>query len=591
MKKRNRMLAILLAFTMVLTFMPMLAFAEGEDADADPQATEATVEETDAEALEEMVNVVEEQTAEEQVELTYDAKEAETPVPTKGVFHHVGDLWGWAGDNQIEDNGQWFGDDNSPNSVDVTFSNGETKTYIVNRDETSYFLNGDTSKEEVHFHWDYNVRLKEGKNTVDFFMDGENGDYKIGTVEITGVKSKTEKLVYTQAKPLEAELTEWGYADYMGEGDDYMAQFEGDTVQVKAYAVVESDNGDSETPSISYVPYEAIYKCKKQAIDEGDAFYGFFLEKLISGEFANPTLEIRFWDDQEESPWKAGSTHEVTATYEGFEADKKLVVKVTGNAAPHAHVAGNVENVVVTEATCTKAGSYDEVTYCKECGQEMSRVRKTSNALGHSIHKIAAKAATCQETGVKAHYECQNCGGMFKDAKGKKTTTVKALTIKKKKHNLKKKSGEYLKSAATCTKPAVYYYSCTMCGSKGTKTYKSGKALGHKFENSVTKATPTKNGSIGQKCTVCGKKGKGKVIPKASKIAVVKKYKKKGVPAAALAGGAFIEIKNAKGKKIAASEYDIVFNNNEEAGKGSATITFKGDNYEGSKVVSYKIVK
>ena len=107
----------------------------------------------------------------------------------------------------------------------------------------------------------------------------------------------------------------------------------------------------------------------------------------------------------------------------------------------------------------------------------------------------------------------------------------------------------------------------------------------------MTKATPTRNGSIGQKCTVCGKKGKGKVIPKASKIAVVKRYKKKGVPAAALAGGAFIEVKNAKGKKIAASEYDIAFNNNEEAGTGSATITCKGDNYEGSKVVSYKIVK
>ena len=42
MKKMNRIIAIMLAFTMVLTFMPMLAFAEGEQADAELQATELT---------------------------------------------------------------------------------------------------------------------------------------------------------------------------------------------------------------------------------------------------------------------------------------------------------------------------------------------------------------------------------------------------------------------------------------------------------------------------------------------------------------------------------------------------------------------
>ncbi|MBR1986531.1 MAG: leucine-rich repeat domain-containing protein [Mogibacterium sp.] len=215
-----------------------------------------------------------------------------------------------------------------------------------------------------------------------------------------------------------------------------------------------------------------------------------------------------------------------------------------------------------------------------------------SHSCAGNIKKVST-AATCQAAGMKKHYECTVCHKMYKDAKGTKALTkkqIKKLKLKKKKHSFKKKSGEYLKSAATCTKPAIYYYTCKMCGQKGKKTYKSGKALGHKYENSVTKATPAKNGSIGQKCTVCGKKGKGKVIPKASKIAVVKKYKKKGVPTAAL-GGAFIEVRNAKGKKIAASEYDIAFSNDVEAGKGSATITFKGDNYEGSKVVSYKIVK
>ncbi len=50
-------------------------------------------------------------------------------------------------------------------------------------------------------------------------------------------------------------------------------------------------------------------------------------------------------------------------------------------------------------------------------------------------------------------------------------------------------SDQYLVSEATCTQPAVYYYSCE-CGVAGTDTFMYGEALGHKYENGV--------------CTVCG---------------------------------------------------------------------------------------
>ena len=36
-----------------------------------------------------------------------------------------------------------------------------------------------------------------------------------------------------------------------------------------------------------------------------------------------------------------------------------------------------------------------------------------------------------------------------------------------------------LKSAATCTSPAVYYQSCSTCGAQGTETFTNGKPLGH----------------------------------------------------------------------------------------------------------------
>lgn len=46
-------------------------------------------------------------------------------------------------------------------------------------------------------------------------------------------------------------------------------------------------------------------------------------------------------------------------------------------------------------------------------------------------------------------------------------------------------SDSYLKTAATCTTPAVYYKSCKLCGAKGTETFTSGNPLGHDFSNNA----------------------------------------------------------------------------------------------------------
>lgn len=46
-------------------------------------------------------------------------------------------------------------------------------------------------------------------------------------------------------------------------------------------------------------------------------------------------------------------------------------------------------------------------------------------------------------------------------------------------------SDSYLKTAATCTAPTVYYKSCKLCGAKGTETFTSGNPLGHDFSNNA----------------------------------------------------------------------------------------------------------
>ena len=69
-------------------------------------------------------------------------------------------------------------------------------------------------------------------------------------------------------------------------------------------------------------------------------------------------------------------------------------------ALGHKSAAAVQENV--TSATCTTAGSYDEVVKCSVCGEEISRESKTIDALGHTPAAAVqenVKAATCYSAG------------------------------------------------------------------------------------------------------------------------------------------------------------------------------------------------
>ena len=61
---------------------------------------------------------------------------------------------------------------------------------------------------------------------------------------------------------------------------------------------------------------------------------------------------------------------------------------------------------------------------------------------------------------------------------------------------------KYRKSAADCTHPAVYYFSCA-CGEVGAQTFEDGTALGHNFGagNVTTQPTCTSQGIMTYKCT------------------------------------------------------------------------------------------
>ena len=74
----------------------------------------------------------------------------------------------------------------------------------------------------------------------------------------------------------------------------------------------------------------------------------------------------------------------------------------------HSPKAAVIENDVAP--TCTTVGSYDNVTYCGTCNQELSRESKIASATGHS-HDAVATAPTCTESGYTT-YTC-HCGDTY----------------------------------------------------------------------------------------------------------------------------------------------------------------------------------
>ena len=167
---------------------------------------------------------------------------------------------------------------------------------------------------------------------------------------------------------------------------------------------------------------------------------------------------------------------------------------------------------------------------------------------GHTLTAVPEVPATCEETGVKAHWVCSVCGKLFSDAEGKNETTLEALTISTLGHDYGEAAWtwtgyESAKATFTCSRDASHVEEVTAavtseittpasCESTGVRTYTAtvtfqGKnytdtctetlpALGHKTQLVGAKtATCTEDGYTGDEvCTVCQEVvKKGEVIP------------------------------------------------------------------------------
>ena len=111
--------------------------------------------------------------------------------------------------------------------------------------------------------------------------------------------------------------------------------------------------------------------------------------------------------------------------------------------------------------------------------------------------KYLKSAATCTKA-AEYYYSCE-CGE-------KGTATFTSGNPKGHKYNQKKTASKYLKSVATCTEPAIYYYSCE-CGAYNPEhVFSSGNPLGHDMDEGtvIKEATLTEYGTKIYQCKHSG---------------------------------------------------------------------------------------
>ena len=153
---------------------------------------------------------------------------------------------------------------------------------------------------------------------------------------------------------------------------------------------------------------------------------------------------------------------------------------------------------LVSAANCTQASTY--YYSCSVCGEKGMTTFASGDPLGHSFTNYSSNNdATCTQDGTKTA-TCDRC------------TATSTVTDEGSKlpHTFDKQeaTSDYLATAATCTQAATYYYSCSVCGEKGTTIFASGDPIEHTYGTLIAKvdATCTATGTKAHyTCSVCNK--------------------------------------------------------------------------------------
>lgn len=178
------------------------------------------------------------------------------------------------------------------------------------------------------------------------------------------------------------------------------------------------------------------------------------------------------------------------------------------------------EAVAKQPASCDKTGmeAHYRCVACDELYRDPSGVTPVNKEsltipYAHDMLEVPEKAATETEPGTKAHFQCKLCDRLFADEAGAQSTTMDALTIPPlgKKHTMNYVPGK----EPSCTQDGYKeYYSCTVCGKMFSDKAGNGElttiptisATGHNMRKTpALEPTYDTDGTYGYfTCQTCG---------------------------------------------------------------------------------------
>ena len=190
--------------------------------------------------------------------------------------------------------------------------------------------------------------------------------------------------------------------------------------------------------------------------------------------------------DYEPTEYSSGLKHR-TCIYCRYQEEESV------DPVPHVHVPFVDEGCNKHEPTCVSDGYYENITYCRTCGQELDVTRVIIPALGHDLIHHDGLAPTCTKDGYTEYDTCTRC-----DYNSKviipKTGHQHLYTV------------EENRDEPTCEYPGSYDI-VTRCSDDNViinSEHVTIPALGHLYETEVVEPTYTSQGYTIYTCSRCG---------------------------------------------------------------------------------------
>ena len=240
-------------------------------------------------------------------------------------------------------------------------------------------------------------RDEHGDFCRQYLLDEDNATYDVDDV----ASAKLEQAIWYIAKVADATLTVTGTDTCAANGTTYQVAHQDEKVKL-AFTLNEAEEG------LDALYYNADDKTAAKADEWGKNDDGSYWVKMLRGGGMLLGLNTHKHEKATREENKVAATCTKAGSYDLVtyctKCNKVLSTeKKTIAATGHTSGAAVKENEVA--ATCAKAGSYDEVVVCTVCKQELSRKAVAVDKLAHTPAEAVRENITAAKPGVPGGYD------------------------------------------------------------------------------------------------------------------------------------------------------------------------------------------